>query len=161
MPRPVKNEKQLLELAQFYCSRRETSRLNLRRYLLGKIDPDSALIDALDAVLDKCERLKIIDHERYAEILTRESARRGKGRLYLEQIFEKKGLTDEFKKVEFSEEAEYERAVLLANKTFSLARIQHLEDTSLRKQKVMQKLVASGFEFPIAEKAIAHALKKE
>ena len=163
MARMITSRKDLMDLALFYCSKRETSRLKLQQYLKRKLPrgiDNTALLEAIELVLNDLERLKVIDHERYAGMLTREYARRGKGKRYLEQKFRERGMTDEFKKLEISSDDEFERAVELAEKTLTKNAVRKLTEPFKIKQKLMQKLVTSGYDLTTAKNAIDAALKK-
>ena len=168
------SKKEVLDIALFYCSHRETSRPKLRSYLLRKIPNISteeseaddrghkkhSFSEWIEQALDDCERLKIIDHERFAGMLIREYERRGKGKRYVDQKLKERGLDAEIPEREFSADDEYERALALAEKTFDRSNVKREEDSYKRRQKVMQKLVSSGFDFSIAKRAIDAALKK-
>ncbi|NDG83893.1 MAG: hypothetical protein EBX52_02520 [Proteobacteria bacterium] len=165
-PKP-ESRKYWLDLALFYCSKRETSRPRLRAYFLRKIreykipqDDVPRHLEWIDSVLDQCEQNKIIDHERYAGILHRDLERRGKGRRYVEQKLKERGLSDEYKKLEFDRESEMERACALAGKTLESSRIRKLTDPRQIRSKVLQKLVSNGFDLETAKRAIDHALDR-
>jgi 1,2-diacylglycerol 3-alpha-glucosyltransferase len=154
--------KKLMDLALFYCSRRETSRSRLETYLLKKVDlkaqPDAR--EWIDEILKELERLNVINHRRYAEILNREYVRRGKGKRYIEKKLSEKGLKEEISQLEFSDELELERAISAAAKASQKSTILKAENDFARKQKLLQKLVSLGFEFSIAKKAIEEVLKQ-
>jgi SOS response regulatory protein OraA/RecX len=65
------------------------------------------------------------------------------------------------KKMKFSTEAELVRATQLAVKTLQRASVQKIEDPYRQKQKLLQKLVTSGFDFSVGKKAIELAYKSE
>jgi SOS response regulatory protein OraA/RecX len=163
-PKPD-SRKYWIDLALFYCSKRETSRSRLRAYFLRKIREYQIPVDEIprhlewiDSVLDQCEQNKIIDHERYAGILHRDLERRGKGRRYVEQKLKERGLSEEFKKLEFDRESEVERACALAGKTLGSSRIRKLTDAREIRSKVLQKLVSNGFDLETAKQAVTRAL---
>jgi len=166
-PRPD-SRKYWLDLALFYCSKRETSRTRLRAYFLRKIReykiPGEDIprnLEWIDSVLDQCEENKVIDHERYAGILHRDLERRGKGRRYVEQKLKERGLAGELPKLEFSREDELERARALARKTLESSRIRKLTDPRQIRSKVLQKLVSSGFDLATAKQATEQALSPQ
>ena len=162
--------KEWFDYALFYCSKRETSRPRLQAYLqrklktfsktfnLGEEAEQKALLD-IEHALTECERLKVIDHERFAGMLVREYARRGKGKRYVDQKLREKGLKEEIIKVEIDPEAEFERALALAEKTLGRTNIRKIEDSFKMKTKVLQKLMSSGFDLSLAKKAIDQAWK--
>lgn len=156
------SRKDVMDMALFYCARRETSRPKLKLYLSRKFvsrkeseEDQQKVIEWIEQVLDECERLKIIDHERFADILSREYSRRGKGKRYVQQKLKEKGLTEEVPKLEFDEEAELERACALVEKTLRRSNFQKIQDSFELRQKLMQRLISHGFELSIAKKAIS------
>lgn len=162
----ARTRKNWMDLALFYCSKRETSRKQLERYLLRKLREEKPTEEEavpartlITEVLGELVRLRVVEDARYAGILTREYARRGKGRRYIEQKLGEKGLSEEAKKLETDPDEEFERALNLARKTLARSRISSLSDPREKKQKVLQKLVASGFELSVAKKALETALR--
>ena len=164
---PPDSRKYWMDLALFYCSKRETSRSRLQSYFKRKIreyrvteEKIPETLEWIEQVLDECERLKIIDHERYAGILHREYQRRGKGKRYIEQKLQERGLKDQAPGLEYNADAELERAIQLAVKTSERAALKKLSDPFQIRTKLLQKLVSSGFEMSVAKKAIDVAMKK-
>jgi regulatory protein len=154
------------ELALFYCSKRETSRPKLKAYFKRKIReyriaPEAVpQIDGwIESILDQLEQKKIIDHERYAGMLHRDLQRRGKGKRYIEQKLKERGLSEEIRALEFNPEDEFENAVALARKTLGRSSVKKLESDHAIRTRVMQKLVASGFDLGLARKAVDTALQ--
>jgi hypothetical protein len=163
---PPTSQKYWFDLALFYCSKRETSRSRLKAYFTRKIReyraPEESIPETLvwiENVLLECERLKIIDHERYAGILHREYQRRGKGKRYITQKFHERGLKEEVEKLSFDQDEELDRAIALAMKNKERSTIKKLTDPYQIRTKLLQKLVSSGFELSTAKKAIDVALK--
>ena len=164
------NAKEWFDYALFYCSNRETSRPRLYDYLkrklksftkdfnLGEEYAQQSVTD-IEKALDECERLKVIDHERFAGMLVREYARRGKGKRYVDQKLKEKGLKDEIQKIEIDPEEEFQRAVQLAEKSLERSNIRKLDDAYAIKTKVLQRLMSNGFDLSISKKAIEQALK--
>jgi SOS response regulatory protein OraA/RecX len=155
-------QKEWFDVALFYCSKRETSRPKLRYYLIRKmreLKPSDAVTEEalrfIEGVLDEFERLKIIDHERYAGMLTREYARRGKGSRYVVGKLYQRGLKEQVEKLEVVPEEEIARAVELARKTLNTTRFKKIEDPREIRTKLLQKLVAAGFSMDHARAAIA------
>ncbi len=161
---PIKTteSKKLMDLALFYCARRETSRSRLESYLLRKVDlklqPEAKTW--IEEILKELERLNVINHRRYAEILNREYIRRGKGKRYIQQKLSEKGLKEEILQLDFNTDLELERAVSAAKKASLKSSVQKAENEFARKQKLLQKLISLGFEFSIAKKAIEVALNQ-
>lgn len=166
----IESQESLLRLATFYCSKRETSRERLGKYLQRKcieqkID-QSIYKQWIVDVLDACEKSKFVDDKRYAEMLIHDYTNRGKGRKYVEQKLKEKGISKEFQTVPDDQEQELNRAVALARK--SLESIQskvsrkmernsgnrRMNEAFELKQKLMQKLVTAGFSIDICKKAI-------
>jgi SOS response regulatory protein OraA/RecX len=153
--------KTLKDLALFYVSRRETSRPRLQTYLQRKVNLE-AQPEAhawIEEILTEFERTNIINHARYADIIAREYARRGKGKRYIEQKLSEKGVGEQSKEIDFNAEDELSRAIELATKTAEKSTIRKIEDRFARKQRLLQKLVAAGFDYAIAKKAVEVALK--
>ena len=115
----------------------------------------------IESALDECERLKIIDHQRFAGMLTREYARRGKGTRYVIQQLHAKGLKEEIPNMEVDPEKELERAVELVNKQLTRSVLQKIDNPWDLKKKLIQKLLASGFEMTTAKKAIELACPRD
>jgi SOS response regulatory protein OraA/RecX len=166
--RVPESRKWWLDLALFYCSKRETSRSKLKSYFLRKMKEYRIPQDQLDqqiswceSVLDELQEKKIIDHGRYAGILHRDYQRRGKGKRYIEQKLKERGLNEELPGIEFNPEEELERASLLAEKTLSRSSIQKLTDPHQIRTKLLQKLVSSGFDFDLAKKAVELVLRSK
>lgn len=156
------SRKDVMDMALFYCARRETSRPKLKLYLTRKFidrseseENQQRVLEWIEQVLDECERLKIIDHERFAGILSREYSRRGKGKRYVQQKLKEKGLSEEVKNIEFAEEDELEKACALVEKTLRRSNFQKIEDRFELRQKLMQRLISHGFELSVAKKAIS------
>ncbi len=161
----AESKKYWFDLVLFYCSKRETSRARLSRYLKRKVKeykiPEEqcpTVLTWIEEVLEECVRLKMVDDERYAGILHREYLRRGKGKRYITQKLAERGLTAEVPALEFAPEYELSRAVELAQKTLSRSSIQKLKEPYEIKNKLLQKLVASGFDYDIAKRATQAAL---
>ncbi|MBU6154103.1 MAG: RecX family transcriptional regulator [Bdellovibrionales bacterium] len=157
-----------LDLALFYCSKRETSRSKLKGYFLRKMReyriPSEHLPEQVswcESVLDELQEKKIIDHERFAGILHRDYERRGKGKRYIEQKFKERGIAEELPGMKFSPEEELERARTLAVRTMNRSSIQKLTDPYQIRTKLLQKLVSSGFEFDLAKKAVELVLRSK
>lgn len=155
-------EKTLKDLALFYVSRRETSRPRLQTYLQRKVNLEAQpeARDWIEEILKEFERTNIINHARFADMIAREYARRGKGKRYIEQKLSEKGVGEQTKEIEFSTDDELQRAIELACKTAEKSTIRKIEDPYARKQRLLQKLVTAGFDFGIAKKAVEVALKK-
>ncbi len=160
-------EREWFDYALFYCSNRETSRPKLRAYLIRKLKatkPTEETFDEsqkhIETALDKCERLKIIDHERYAGMLAREYQRRGKGSRYIIQKLQHRGLKEEVSKLEVIPEEELSRAIDTARKQLSRPSVKRAPDIYAMKTKILQRLIAAGFDFQVSKKAIEEALKE-
>jgi SOS response regulatory protein OraA/RecX len=163
-PRIPESRKYWLDLALFYCSKRETSVPRLRHYFLRKIreyripeDQVSTHLQWIESVLQECQTKRIIDHERYAGILHRDLQRRGKGRRYIEQKLKERGIESEIASLPFENESELELAEALVRKTLARSSIQKLGDPRKVRMRLLQKLVASGFDLGTAKKAIETA----
>ena len=160
--KPNYDPKRLMDLALFYCSRRETSRPRLQAYLSRKVNlqaqPEAR--DWIEEILKEFERMNIINHSRYADMLNREYVRRGKGKRYIEQKLAEKGVKEQVSEIEFSAEAELERAIEAANKMTGKTAFKKIETAFAQKQKMLQKLVALGFDYSVAKKAVEVVLKK-
>ncbi len=170
-----------MNMAVFYCSKRETSRVWLGKYLQRKckeqkID-ESNYREWIKAVLDTCEEKKIVDDLRYAEMLIREYTRRGKGKRYIEQKLKAKGIHKDTLEVPNDENAELLRASALAKKIIGSLKSKvsrkaerkaskpqtnkyqrPTNETFELKQKMLQKLISSGFSIDLSRKAVDLAL---
>jgi len=160
--KPTYDPKRLMDLALFYCSRRETSRPRLEAYLKRKVNLETQpeALEWIENILKEFERTNIINHARFADMITREYARRGKGKRYIEQKLTLKGVGEQTKEIEFNPDDELERAIHAACKAAEKSAITKIEDPYARKQRLLQKLVAAGFDYGIAKKAVEVALKK-
>jgi SOS response regulatory protein OraA/RecX len=116
----LKSEQSLMNLAEFYCSKRETSRAWLGKYLQRKCREQnieqSVYREWIESVLNACEESKMVNDKRYAEILIRELTRRGKGIRYIEQKLKQKGIPKDLREIPEDEEGEFLRALTLAKK---------------------------------------------
>lgn len=169
----MKTRDYLLKIAEFYCSKRETSRANLGKYLIRKCREkkiDLTLAKPwIEEVLNDCEASRMVDDKRYSGFLIRDYTARGKGRLYIEKKLKEKGVREDVRDVPNDENAELERALKLANKslpslTAKFARTAARKADPRRKesqdkydlrQKLMMKLTSAGFTMDISRKAIA------
>ncbi len=187
MAKPILSQKDLFDLALFYCSKRETSAARLAQYLNRKlIAQNNENTDWVPRVIEDCLRLKIVDDARFGGILAREYERQGKGRRYIEQKLNEKGVTKESFTPEKNDQAEEARAVEVAKKFWERIRTRPMRSKAkgrngadrsstvltagltaslnagptaqqqlyLQKQKLMQKLVAHGYSFELAKKAL-------
>jgi len=160
-PKAPSTQKDWFELALFYCSKRETSRSRLRSYFLRKLkavqrseEEVAQALEQIEKALDECERLKIIDDERYAGMLGREYARRGKGSRYIINQLYAKGLKEEIKNLTVNPDEEMARAQALVEKSLKRALFQKITDPRMLRLKLMQKLIAAGFDLSLAKNAI-------
>jgi SOS response regulatory protein OraA/RecX len=160
--RKIQSLKDLRDLALFYCSKRETSRSRLGLYLKRKcmgsdIDPT----EWIESILTEFEKLKVIDDDRYAGMLVREYERRGKGKRYVQQKLSERGIRVESRSFETDPEQELERALQTAEKIWTKLIKPTLDnpeeyDSKAKyalKQKLLQKLVAQGYDFGVAKQA--------
>ncbi len=161
------SQKAWMDLALWYCSKRETSRAGLLRYLKRKLretteaSPPSEEVEAwLIAVVDECVRLRIVEDARYADILQREFERRGKGSRYIRQKLIEKGLKERVETLPFDADREFERAVELASRTLERTAFKKISDPRELKLKLLKKLVSSGYDLGIAKKAAEQAIRE-
>jgi SOS response regulatory protein OraA/RecX len=161
--KPTYDPKRLMDLALFYCSKRETSRPKLQMYLTRKVNLETQpeAKEWIETILQEFERLKVIDHERYAGMLNREYIRRGKGKRYIEQKLKERGVGEQTKEIAFAPEDELERATTEARKALEKTAFKKIDDPYLLKQKLLMKMVTLGFDYGVAKKAVDVALKKE
>ncbi len=149
------------KLALHYLSRRETTRHRLTLYLRRKFpDQDDSTIVA---VLDRLEELKLVDDQRYSDILTRDLKRRGKGPRAIRMGLLQKGVAanvaQEFS-VEPKNESE-ERANDVIQKflrrfeTESPAEI----DTHKLREKCTRKLAALGFDYDVIQRVVKNQIQ--
>ncbi len=169
---PLQKEQDFYDLALRYCSRRETSAFKMKQYLTRKFKewhPEQAKSEPLDlnepwwmqaieATLNKLKDRQIINDQRYAEILRREYERRGKGKRYIQLKLKEKGLEPSFSQYEADPERELEAAISVASKQLQRSQMTKITDRFLLKRKLLQKLVSSGFDFDIAQRAVASIL---
>jgi SOS response regulatory protein OraA/RecX len=160
------SQKAWMDLALWYCSKRETSRAGLLRYLKRKrretsegVTPPEETETWLVAVVDECVRLRIVEDARYADILQREFERRGKGSRYIRQKLTEKGLKERIETLEFDPERELERAIELATRTLGRSQFKKITDPRELKMKLLKKIVSSGYELGIAKRAVEQAIK--
>lgn len=166
--RPPVNEADWLARAFAYCERRETSRPKLKRYLLrveqvrnGDTEPSGQTLMWIENALDACERARLIDHERFAGILTREYERLDKGKNYISQMLIHRGVKEESFQFENDPEVELTRALRSAIKFLTQTSFKKIKDHEILKLKLCQKLLFSGFDSDLAERAAEHALTLE
>ncbi len=160
------SQKAWMDLALWYCSKRETSRTGLLRYLKRKlretsegVTPSEETEAWLVAVVDECVRLRIVEDARYADILQREFERRGKGSRYIRQKLTEKGLKERIETLEFDPERELERAIDLATRTLGRSQFKKITDPRELKMKLLKKIVSSGYDLGIAKRAVEQAIK--
>lgn len=161
--KPTYDPKRLMDLALFYCAKRETSRPKLQLYLTRKVNLETQpeAREWIEEILKEFERLNVINHERYASMLNREYARRGKGKRYIQQKLKERGVGEQTKQIEFSQDDELERATTEALKAMTKTAIRKIDDPYQKKQKLLMKIVTLGFDYDIAKKAVDVALRKE
>ena len=175
MAKKITSQKDLKELALFYCSKRETSRSKLGQYLARKCR-DQDLEDPLlvqqwiETILEEFEHMKIIDDERFGGMIAREYERRGKGKRYVEQKLMERGISKEKFTYSSESEAEEARALEVGAKFWerllktkikipkSQARNKNAEQY-LREQKLMQKLVTAGYSFDLIKRILPRLTK--
>jgi len=170
----IDSQQSLMSLAAFYCSKRETSRDRLGKYLKRKCREnnieDSVSNQWILEVLDFCEEQRLVDDKRYTEILIRDYTSRGKGVKYIENKLKEKGIPKDLRVIPKNDDEEFERALKLVRKTLESAKskvARKAQRTSSKrfneayelKQKLLQKLISSGFSLEISRKAIDSALK--
>ena len=163
-----------MNLAAFYCSKRETSRAKLGMYLLrkcreNKID-EQVSKKWIPEVLDFCEESRLVNDQRYTEILIRDYTNRGKGFRYIEQKLKEKGIPKELRIIPQNEDDEFERALKLAQKKLNESKNKveqklkrsanpRLNPEFELKNRLLQKLISAGFSLEVSKRAIGHALK--
>lgn len=154
----------IYQLALNYCSRRETSRERLRLYLVRKIQEcarqgshpaATELSDVIDGVLNRLVEKKIVDDQRYADILVRDLKRRGKGHRYVRNQMQQKGLGALEKTLATEPSEELTLALEQLEKWLNRSSVRKIEDRYELKQKLIQKLARSGFDLTICKKAVA------
>ncbi|MCC7459957.1 MAG: RecX family transcriptional regulator [Proteobacteria bacterium] len=172
----MKTKDYLLKVAEFYCSKRETSRANLGKYLVRKCREKKIDLTAakpwIEEVLNSCEASRMVDDKRYSGFLIRDYTARGKGRLYIEKKLNEKGVKKEAREMPNDEPAELERALKLASKslpslTAKVAKAaarkadpkrRESQDKFDLKQKLLMKLTSAGFTMDISRKAITEVM---
>lgn len=177
----LKSQESLLNLAMFYCSKRETSRARLAHYLKRKCREqeisEPIYSQWIEPVLNTCEEKKMVDDHRYAEILVRDYTGRGKGKKYIENKLKEKGIRTGTLEIVTNETEEFERAIALAQKvvcslTSKVTRKAEKQSSKPQKskyqrpmnekfelkQKMIQKLVTSGFSLNLSRKAADQVL---
>lgn len=161
--KPTYDPKRLMDLALFYCAKRETSRPKLQLYLTRKVNLETQpeAKEWIEEILKEFERLNVINHERYAGMLNREYARRGKGKRYIQQKLKERGVGEQSKEIEFAAEDELERATTEAIKALGKTALKKIDDPYQKKQKLLMKVVTLGFDYDIAKKAVEVAMMKE
>ena len=172
----IKSQQSLLLLAEFYCSKRETSRVKLGQYLVRKcreqkIEP-TLYKEWIDPVLDECERTRMVNDERYSQIIIRDYKDRGKGKRYIEQKLKEKGIPKNLQTVSSDESSELERAITMIQKKFSSIESKvhrkaerksneihnpkkyqkRFNEKAELRQKLIQKLMTSGFSLDVSKK---------
>lgn len=156
--------KEFYDLALKYCSRRETSRARMETYLLRKAKGGARQLDeskvesvqaAIQDALNQLESHQVINDDRYAGILVRDYQRRAKGERYIKLKLREKGLESQINSLERDEDAELDRALQVIEKTVTKTRFKKIESPFELKQKLIQKLVQSGFDLTLSKKAVA------
>ncbi|MEZ4845950.1 MAG: regulatory protein RecX [Bdellovibrionota bacterium] len=170
----ITSQQSLMNLAAFYCSKRETSRAKLGMYLKRKCREndieDSISMKWIPEVLDFCEESRLVNDQRYTEILIRDYTTRGKGFRYIEQKLKEKGIPKELRIIPQNVEDEFERALKLARKKLNesknkvdqkLKRSPHsrLNPEFELRNRLLQKLISSGFSLEVSKRAIGQVLK--
>jgi SOS response regulatory protein OraA/RecX len=161
------SQKAWMDLALWYCSKRETSRSGLLRYLKRKLretredhTPQTEEAEGwLVTVVDECVRLRIVEDARYADILQREFERRGKGSRYIRQKLMEKGLKERVETLVIDPERELLRAVDLASRTLERSAFKNIADPRELRMKLLRKLVSSGFDLGTAKRAVEEAIR--
>lgn len=169
----ITSQESLKNLAVFYCSKRETSRSWLQKYLQRKckeqkIEP-ATYRSWIEFVLDHCEEKNILNDKRYADIIVREYTRRGKGTRYVQNKLREKGIAKSDQNIPNDQDAELERATKLAAKIMDSlsAKVSRKIERKPKQpfshkiqltQKMIQKLISSGFSLEISRQAILQVL---
>ena len=177
----IKSQESLLNLAMFYCSKRETSRMRLKQYLQRKCREqeisEPIYNQWIEPVLNTCEEKKMVDDHRYAEILIRDYTGRGKWRKYIENKLKEKGIRAGTCEVPNDETEELTRAITLAKKVVDSLKSKvsrkaekqsskplkskfqrPFSEKNELKQKMIQKLITSGFSLALSRKAADQVL---
>ncbi|MBS1960012.1 MAG: RecX family transcriptional regulator [Bdellovibrionales bacterium] len=156
--------KDFYDLAMNYCSRRETSRAKMYAYLFRKAKGPARVMDeerrlvvepAIQDALNQLERQKVIDDERYAGILVRDYQRRAKGQRYIALKLKEKGLESQKDSNKPDADEELERALQVVEKSLLKTRFKKIESPFELRQKLTQKLLASGFDLTLSKKAVS------
>lgn len=112
--------------------------------------------DAIAKLIQKLEQIGYIDDERYVNRFVEECIRKGKGRYYIIQTLNQKGINKESVfpfLVEYDKDIEKENAMVLASRV-----LLKVMDYPVRKQKlqIQQKLLHEGFNQEIIGYVIHH-----
>jgi regulatory protein len=167
----------LKNLALFYCSKRETSRKNLERYLHRKCllplkamtQPERLQLEPqiqnwIKQILDSLESKNSINDQRYGQMLVDSMSRKKKGKKVILQKLNQKGVLDT-DHLTFKNEAEEKEMVFeLALKYWEKIKKQRIGRTlkdertlqMSRQNKLVQKLLSQGYDYDL----IKNILKK-
>ncbi len=112
--------------------------------------------EAIAKLIQKLEQIGYIDDERYVSRFVEECIRKGKGRYYILQTLNQKGIAKEWVLPfleEYDKDVERENAMALANKL-----LLKITDYPVKKQKIQiqQKLLSAGFQSEIIGYVIHH-----
>lgn len=171
MAKHLGSQKDLFDLALFYCSKRETSRAKMGQYLTRKLKAQK--VDEpewVENVLNELERLMVIDDARYGDMLARNYQRAGKGKRYVENKLKEKGIKKETFTPVNDPEAEEERALEAGKKLWARLLKQKIKipkaqarmkdaENRIRQQKLMQKLVTAGYSFDLVKRVVPLVIK--
>lgn len=114
--------------------------------------------DAITKLIQKLKQIGYIDDERYTNRFVEECIRKGKGRYYIIQNLNQKGITKDCvfsSLMAYDKDLEKENAMILANKT-----LLKIVDYPIRKQKaqIQQKLFSAGFDQEIIGYVVNHLI---
>jgi len=151
----VQEEKDVRSLAREYAlrklDRRECSTQDILRHLTRKgIPPETA-----SEVLSSLTQLNLVSDERYAKLLTREQAARGKGPQVIRQKLREKGIHLDLGQTKALAEAVTQTSELESAKALAARRYPEAWKDKKEMLRALQGLMRRGFSYSIAREALA------
>lgn len=143
--------KRARQIALRRLERRECSSFDIQRHLVQK----GVTSEIAAQVLSHLKELNLISDERFAKMLTREQAARGKGPYYIQQKLKEKGISFDLNQVkslteDVTETSELDAAKKLIERKYP--------QTWKDKQHVIQGLIRRGFSYSVAREAAKDCL---
>ncbi len=146
----AERKKLALELALARLNAREYASGEMKAYLGRKGIPQ----EIVDETVSELQRQELIDDRRYARIVVRHQALRGKGSRYIQNKLREKGVLMETSEVsrllqELSPRSELESAMEIVERRYP-----DFREGQKEANRAFQALIRRGFSFEVARKAV-------